>query len=38
MPASWQETLDCVLTFHCVRYHSTEAVGVGLIDYHQEGA
>ena len=23
MPASWQETLDCVLTFHCVRYHST---------------
>ena len=23
MPASWQETLDCVLTFHCVRYHGT---------------
>ena len=38
MPASWQETLDRVLTFRCVRYHSTEVVGVDLIDYHQEDA
>ena len=38
MPASWQETLDRVLTFRCVRYRSTEAVGVDLIDYHQEDA
>ena len=38
MPASWQETLDRFLTFRFVRQHSTEVVGVDLIDYHQEVA